>query len=269
MTSLLYGDIDRGYLLSHQAFQEDVNTSGQQIPDTPGYALISLNYTKDNQAFRQWVADQAVFLDVFITNYSATHHRTLTLADVRRRFLDAPPSPDAVFLFTYTLARLMNVARLPSTATTNQFAGQVEINLLFDITLVVEEAIKDKNPTKLQSSGKKLTFVHQGDYLLDVAGHSLSILDAACHPIDRPRLRAINRLFDDDFDAALLAALNGTLAVPSNTTLDRFQCDVALAYGIRNHAAHNTDTVPTIWNRFPEVQQSLFRVLLATIDYLY
>jgi hypothetical protein len=42
----------------------------------------------------------------------------------------------------------MNIARLPNIATTNRFSGQLEINILFDITLVVEEAIKDKNPTK-------------------------------------------------------------------------------------------------------------------------
>jgi hypothetical protein len=60
-----------------------------------------------------------------------------------------------------------------------------------------------------------------------------------------------------------------TLTVQPNMTLDRLQCDVALAYGLRNHGAHNTGTAPTIWNRFPDVQQAVFRVLCATVDYLY
>lgn len=80
--------------------------------------------------------------------YRATHRGNLTLDDVKHRFLDTPPSPETGSLFTYTLARLMNIARLPNIATTNRFSGQLEINILFDITLVVEEAIKDKNPTK-------------------------------------------------------------------------------------------------------------------------
>jgi len=269
MTSLLHGDIDRGYLLSHQALQEDVDSSGQQTPDTPGYALISLNYTKDNQAFRQWVTDQAAYLNGFLTDYNNTHHRTLKLEDVKRRFLDQPPSTETVFLFTYTLARFMNIARLPKTATTNQFAGQLEINLLFDLTLVIEEAIKEKNPAKRQANNKKLTFVHQGDYLLTSAGHPLHIVDEAGDPVAGPALRCTNKLFDDDFDAALLAALDGTLAVPPNAALNRLQSDVELAYGIRNHASHNADSSPVIWNRFGEVQQALFRVFFAAIEHLY
>jgi hypothetical protein len=270
MTVLLRGDTDRGYLLIHQAVDEDIRSCGQQAAlGLPGYALVSLNYQKVGQAFYQWVLQQAGFLAALLADYTATHGGNLTMDEVKHRFLDTPPNPETGFLFTYTLARLMNIARLPSTATTNQFAGQLEINLFFDITLVIEEVIKDRNPTKRQQNGNKLTFVHQGDYLLAEAGHPLNLLDATGQPLSSPQLRRINALFDNDFDATLLAALDGTLAVPPSPAFNRLQCDVALAYGIRNHAAHNTDAAPTIWNRFPEVQRAIFRVLFATIEHVY
>lgn len=88
MTALLLGDLDHGYLLAHQSVQEDIRTTSHQRPDLPGYALVSLNYAKVDQAFRQWVVEQAEFLNGLLDNYKTTHTRLLTLDDVRRRFLE-------------------------------------------------------------------------------------------------------------------------------------------------------------------------------------
>jgi hypothetical protein len=252
MTALLRGDTDRGYLLIHRSVAEDIRTSGQQTPDTPGYALVSLNYSKVDQAFRQWVIEQATFLNGLITNYPVTYERALTIEDVKHRFMDAPPSVETVFLLTYTIARLRMIARLPDHAVKNPFAGQLQINLLFDVTLVIDIAIKAKN----QGHWK---FIDHVEHLLTIAGHQLT----------SAQLGNINTQFENNFDRAVHAAIDGTLTVQPNTQLDRLQCDVALAYGLRNHGAHNIETAPTIWNQFHTVQQIVFRVLCAAIDYLY
>ena len=253
MTALLRGDTDKGYLLVHQAVDEDIKTLGAQDALThPGYALVSLNYQKVDQAFRQWVIEQAQFLNGLLTKYTLTHNATLTFEDVKRRFLDNPPSTETLFVLTYTLARLINLARVPDHIASNPFAGQLELNLLFDITLVIDSAIKAKNPADRQ-------FIDHAEYLLAQAAEPLTI----------DQLREINRLFNNDFDNTLRAALDGTLTLQQGVALRRLQSDVALAYGLRNHGAHNTSTANTIWNRFPEVQQALFRVLFATIDHLY
>lgn len=248
MTVLLGGDIDKGYLLAHQALDEDRQTSGHATPDAPAYGLVSLNYTKGEQAFRQWVLAQAHFLDTLLTNYNATHGRALTLDEVKRRFFDAPPDTDTIFLLTYTIARLMRLRAVPEQTTKNSFAGQLQLNLLFDIALVIDASIKKKSNDQ--------HFREQAAHLLNAAGHPLNI----------QQLGDINGLFKANFDATLLAALDATL--PS-ATLDRLQCDVALAYGLRNNGAHNTSSVTTIWQHFTDVQQALFRVLFASIDHLY
>jgi hypothetical protein len=252
MTSLLRGDLDQGYLLMHQSVEEDIRTSGQKTPDTPGYALVTLNFNKVEQAFRQWVLEQAAFLNELIKNYASTYQRALTIEDVKRRFIDTPPSIDAVFLLTYSIARLKKIAGLPEHVTSNPFAGQLQLNLLFDVTLVIDTAIKTKNQAQWK-------FIDHAEHLLRMAGHQLT----------KQQLEDINGQFKDNFDAALQGALDGSLKVKSNTTLDRLQCDVALGYGLRNRGAHNLDTAVTIRNRFQSVQQALFRVLCATIDYLY
>jgi len=251
MTSLLRGHIDHGYLLIHQGVAEDIRTSGHPTPDTPGFALVSLNDSKVDQAFRQWVVEQASFLSNLVANYCTTHHRGLTIDDVKRRFIANTGDVETIFLLTYTIARLRTIVGLPDHATNNRFAGQLQINLLFDVTLVIDAAIRAKNPTQWK-------FIDHAEYLLRTAGHQLTT----------DQLRDINRQFEVDFDATLQGALNATLVVQGNA-LDRVQCDVALAYGLRNHGAHNVGAATTIWSRFREVHQAVFRVLCATVDYLY
>jgi len=259
-TALLRGDLDRGYLLIHQSVEEDSRTSGHKIPPTPSYALVSLDYQKPNQWFRPWVVEQARFFDMFVKDY-ATHIRPLTIEDVKRKFLDKPPNLDAIFLLTFTLARLRGIYGLPDQAKRNAFAGQIELNLFFDLLLVIEVAIRHANPMKIKKGrgGKpaELTFYDQALYLLKASGHPHEK-----HFVD------VHRQFDGGFETAIQDALDGTLTSTAGT-LDRLQCDVHLAYELRNRSAHEIETVPIIWKEFDRVQRTILRVLCATVDYLY
>jgi hypothetical protein len=250
MTVILRRDMDRGYLLAHRALQEDIRTSGQPTPDTPGFALVSLDHAKPDQAFKPWVDAQAHYLQRLLDNYNATHGRTLTLLDVKAKFLSNPPGIEALFLFTHTLARLVNITDLPDHVTGNAFAGQLQLNLCFDITLVIDATIKRANHAKWK-------FIDHAECLLVASGH----------PLNAHRLGEINGLFDTNFDDTVQRALDGTLILSSGV-MNRQQCDVALAYGLRNYGAHHTGTAPSIWRHFVEVQQTLFRVFFATIDFL-
>jgi hypothetical protein len=83
-----------------------------------------------------------------------------------------------------------------------------------------------------------------------------------------PATAAPGQTFNHDFGATLADALNGTLAV-NWSILDRLQCDVAVAYGLRNRGAHDIESEPVIWNDFDRVQKAVFRTFCATVDYLY
>ena len=252
MTALLHDDVDGGYLLAHQALQEDIKTSQQPRPSMPAYWLVSLNYSEVHQAFQHWLQKQAQFLDSLLSNYKTQFGSSIMLKDVKRRFLDTPPTVDALFLLTYTLARLMRLTNAPNHLTVNPFAGQLELNILFDLALVIDNSIKPKNSPHQE-------FIRHAEYLLGVAGR----------PLTNAQLREINGQFKSDFDVTVQSALDARLTLPDGTALDRLQSDVALVYGLRNYGAHNTSTVPTVWSRFMEVQQSAFRTLFATIEYMY
>ena len=173
MTAIMGRDMDRGYLIAHRALEEDARTSGQPRPDTPGYALVSLNHEKPDQAFLAWVYHQAKHVENLLDAYNATHQRALTMDQVRQRFLTNPPTIEVLFLFTYTLARVLNVIDEPDHLRTNDFAGQLELNLLFDLTLVIDALIKAKNTTKR-------SFIDHAEHLLAVpAIHSIATNSAS------------------------------------------------------------------------------------------
>ena len=192
MTAVLRGDLDKGYVLMHRGVKEDIRTTGQQIPDTPGYAFASLNFGKVGQAFLAWVLDQARYLDKRLTNYRAVYGRALTLNEFKARFLQGPPNADVTFLFAHTVARLMKLSAVPKDTLQTQFAAQIEANLLFDIALVIDAAIRAKNPTK-------------GTFI-DNAGH---ISVAAGAPLTIKQLQEINTAFVTGFDNTLAALGSG------------------------------------------------------------
>jgi hypothetical protein len=259
MTALLIGNIDRGYVLAHQAAEEDRRTSsGPKYPDTPAFALVSLNYGKVDQAFKWWVEEQAKFLQGFIEDYGKTHGRPFGIDDLRDKFLRNPPSHDAIFLFTYTVTRLKEISEMPTEAKRNPFVGQLQLNLLFDLLLVIDSAIKHKKPRPVMVKHKKPqkdSFIHYAEYLLMQAGHRLTLGD-------------INKQFNADFNATVKAALDGTLK-QAGKVLDKLQCDVAVAYGLRNRGAHHIESESVIWNDFDRVQKAVLRTFCATVDYLY
>lgn len=265
MTALLRGDADQGFLLAHQALDEDKASTGQPKPDLPAYALVSLNHQKADQAFKEWVDLHATFFEDFIKNYSVTFSRALTMDAVKRRFMDTV-EVDTVFLFTHALARLRKISNVPHHVVRNSFAAQLQINLLFDLTLVIDSAIKArmpasalaKNPKAKRRTIRKPTFIDLAECLLNAAGHRLT----------NQQLREVCGLFSQ-FDKTLTAAVGGQMSIKSHTQLDRLQCDIAVAYGLRNRGAHNVATSAVVQKRFHDLEQAVFRVLCATIDYLY
>ena len=86
VTALRRGDLDRGYLLMHQALEEDKRNWGVITPTKPAFALVSLDATNANQWYRSWVFNQATFLGELIEQYSQFYKRVLNFAEFPRAF---------------------------------------------------------------------------------------------------------------------------------------------------------------------------------------
>lgn len=252
MTAILRRDLDKGYVLMHRGVEEDIRTTSGQFTDRPGYAFVSLNYTKVDQAFRQWVLEQAQYLNERLTKYAAVYGRTFTLDDFKSKFLASPPSTDVMFLFSYTVARLMNLSSFPQHTLKTEFVAQIESNLLFDIALVIDAAIKTKNVLKRQ-------FIDHAEYITIKFGQ----------PLTKQQLKEINAKSKNNFDKTLADMLMSKFTLDDGTALSKFQSDVAVAYSLRNLGAHDVSAIPTISAHFQEVEQAVLNVLFVAVDYLY
>ncbi len=252
-TSLVKGDLDRGFVLIHQALKEDIRTSKTIAPDTPAFLFASLNYENPKQYLREWVQEHAKFLSGIIASYNCSRNRKFSIDDFRNRFLSKPPNLDAVFLFVYSLARIRNIELVPIYALSSEFAAQLEINLLFDVALVIDDTIKGKN-----SNGKK--FIEHAEFLSNSATLGLT----------QDKLGQINGQFNINFEKTLSCILDGSFQFNDGSKLvTPAACDLAIVYGLRNYAAHNVSAASTVWECFNDIRQSLFNVLFLTVETLY
>ncbi len=257
VSALQRKDLAKAHVLMHQALQEDARTHQREFPETPAFWFATLGYENKNQFFRAWVLEQAEAMRKHLAEYRRTRPGRLDLDVFRQRFLARVPSSqdlDVVSLFTYTLARLVALDTVPDYALSNSFAGQLELNILFDLCLVIENAIAKKNP----SGG---LFVCQAAFLSRSAGQSLN-QQTLGNDINGDG-------FAQDFDRTLTSLLDGTFKLSSGRLLSPLERDLAIAYGIRNRGAHETSSVPTLWQGFSEIKQRLFNVLFLCIEKLY
>jgi len=256
MTVVLRGDLDRGFLLMHQALDEDIQSSGTSSPDTPASAFATLDYRKQDQAFRNSVQDTATFLDQLLTEYRQARGKTLTLDAFRDRLFNIAHLRDPLFLLVFALFKMKTLLTgLRPVLRTNEFAGLLETGLLFDLCLVIDSVIGYKNL-------RSWRFIDHLAYLSSACQFNLS----------RDRLTQLNSAWGQDFrdfPNVANALLSGTFSFQDGLRLCPAEVDVALAYGLRNLGAHRVVGLPVIYEKFEDVSHRTMNVLFLAVEHLY
>jgi len=255
MTAILAGNLNKGYALMHQALEEDKRSFPDEYTRHPPFAFASMDYPKVEQAFRVWLLRQAEFLEGLIGEYNRMNSRSFDLEQFRKRFLKSTPTLDSVFLFSHAISHFLAIDNIPEYARKSPFAGQMEMNLLFDVLLVVDRAIREKNPMK---SGFP-TFLDQAEFLAQKAQLRLT----------RDKLREVNAVGKTDVGRKLTQILNREFTFSDGSTLGGAEIDVCVAYALRNYGAHNVEPLEEVWQRFGDVRQRCLNTLFLTVESLY
>jgi len=256
MTVILRGDLDRGFLLMHQALAEDIESSGNPFPNSPANAFATLDYQKQDQAFRNKVQETADFLNELLAEYRRTRGKVITLDEFQDRLFRIADLRDPVFLFVFALFKMRTLLKgaRPSLRT-NDFAGILETGLFFNLCLVIDSIIRYKNQQSLR-------FIDH-----------LAFLSCTCQfNLNRDRLKQLNSAFGQDFvDFPKVAneLLAGTFSFKDGLVLSSPEVDVALVYGLRNLAAHRVESLPIIYQKFEDISQRVMNVLFLAAEYLY
>ena len=255
MTVILRGDVDRGFLLMHQAYDEDIQTSRVPFPDSAARAFITLDHTKQEQAFRGPVLRIASFLDDLLKQYRKFRNRSLTLQQLRDSTFAVENLRHAVFSFVFVLFKLRAMLiNIPSRLRNNTFAGLLETDLLFQLCLVIEAVVREKNPNE-----NGLSFREHMAFLSSTAGFKLN----------KERLGQINRDFREHFPLTAEKLLRGIYSLSDGSGLQEGEIDIALSYGFRNFGAHNVRGHEITYQNLEEIACRIMNVLFLAVECLY
>lgn len=259
MTSLLGGDVDRGFLQLHQSLDEDRITHATDDPNTPGMNFVRLD---DNSGpLSGEVAEVLGIVDTALSEYGKQRGGTLPVPDFRAKFLEArkgsalrsdgkPASmTEVVFQFTYTSFRLRKLLKqVPRGFQRNSFAAMLQASILFDLCVCVDQTIRTR-------WGAKGMFKKQIEFLAKKRGLGLA-----------GRLEELNDDFKGDAATTVRRLLDGSYNYKDGTAPVGIEVDFALAYGLRNLRAHEIAALRVVWERFDELVQAILNSMFYTVE---
>jgi hypothetical protein len=128
------------------------------------------------------------------------------------------------------------------------------LNLLFDLDLVIDASIQAKSNIGWE-------FFQLARHLSDTANLDLSEL----------RLQRINEEQKKigNFANVVIALLNNSFPTPDGGQLSPLASHIAIAFCVRNHAAHNIASQFLVPEYTSQLMQALFDVLFLTVDTFY
>jgi hypothetical protein len=257
VTCILKEDLEKGFLLMHQALEEDrKNVNPTNIQSTPAYSFVILDYEQQNQFFRKKVLEMAKFVEQKLNNYETSRNGKLTMAEFKVKFLQNPGLIELVFLFVFELFHLKKLlSENRQGLTQNIYGSMLMVQSIFTFSLLIDNIIKNKYI--IQDPNKQQRFM---DLLIFLSGK-------ANLKLDKSKMQKINKMSTRDFYHTLDYLLNSHPVFKPK--LQAIEEDISIIYGFRNSAAHKIRDRPYIHGNFNEIVNRLFNVFFLAIDKLY
>ncbi len=161
VTCILKEDFEKGFLLMHQSLDEDKKNPRIDFHTTSAYAFVTLDFQKQDQLFRNKVLEITNFLDGMMQQYCKNRGGKMTFADLKSRLLQNSQSEELAFLFVFELFQVKKLlAEKNMGLTYNDFGSLLLAETIFNICLIVENLLKQKNPAQWRYSDH-LSFISQ------------------------------------------------------------------------------------------------------------
>ena len=260
VTCILNSDLGKGFLLMHQALEEDKRTLKSDAPQTPAYWFVTLNYQEPGQFFKPQVDEIAKFVDDKLNNYRSMDRGALTLADFRAKFLQAPSLQEVVFYFVFTICSLKRLTQeVDKNLTENVFGSLLQTNTLLDLCLIVENVMK-----------KQINKPTMYELLIQLSNQlSLNLHKGSGGSGDK-NLGKLNTDFKgDNFGKTLEELLTSQYRFQDGTELKSIEKDLAITYGFRNFGAHKIENQPVVYKNFGKISESILNSLFFSVEKLY
>lgn len=256
VTCILKEDLEKGFLLMHQALEEDKKNRPSELTYAPAHAFVRLDYTQQEQYFRNKILEVTEFLEQRLKLYQSSRNGVLSLDQLKSEFLDNKDLIDETFLFVY---HLFHVKKLLSESkqglTQNTYGSILMMQITFTFILVIDNVIKkkykDKDPHK-QDLRHPIEHLSKGSNLI----------------MDLNKLSEISNRANNDLQSILIDLLNSK-PIFKYSKLEEIENDIGIVYALRNSAAHKIRDRPFIHQNFNNIVDRLFNVFFLVIEKLY
>lgn len=255
--ALLNNEIDKGFFLIHNSFIEDCITHKTNNPNTPSQKTVSLNADENNLLFGFVLSLKEKILE-YIKKYNKDNQKTMTEGVFNNKFLLNPPSKDLLFSFSHSIALINQIFRFQPYVRQSDFAGMYEINVLFNLVLVIDNLLFRK--THDQNSRDDWKFLILIKNLLSRSNIEKNQDNFYSN------IKSVNKSVDHNFDQTILELIEKRYKFPEPQNISPLYFDIFLCYVIRNNRAHNISLSSSIAKNFPAITTSVFNVLLLSIE---
>ncbi|MBA3045301.1 MAG: hypothetical protein FP824_03720 [Euryarchaeota archaeon] len=253
VTCILNGDLEKGFLLMHQALEEDKITYGVDSPTTPAYSFVTLDYEKQDQFFKQKVEEITNFIDGKLNVYRSSREGTLNLSEFKSRFLEFVALREVVFYFAFESFHLKKLlAEIDQRLTKNTLSSLLQANTIFTLCLIIDNVLKHKNPGQWKFS----------DHLKFLSTQSSLIFNDQ-------KIVELNGAFKTNFSNTVQNLLSSEYRFQDGAALQPIEVDFALVYGFRNFGAHRIEDQPVIYQNFDKISERILNALFFSIEEVY
>lgn len=258
MAAILNDEIEKGFLLMHNALEEDRETHNTANPDLPSRHFVLLNPDPQAQAFHDKVDQMGDFLEEYLEDYRNQRSGALTFSEFRTHFLEETGLQETAFSFVYNLFRLeMLVNRTQEIPQENTFGSLHQADIFFAVCRIIENVFGYHLQSAVGQGAGFGTYLDNfsSNYGLSLHSHN--------------RLGDVNDDRGNDFEATVRELLQGRYSFSDGASPNPVEADLCLAYCFRNFGAHNITDYPVIYSNFEEIAQRLLNSLFYVIEALY
>ncbi len=264
--SILKGDIEKGLLLMHQAYQEDkrLGRVGTDKP-TPAECFILLEHGVKEQFFRQKVVETVNFLNERLECYRTINQTSLDIDLLRTKFLKKSSYYKEALFFVYSIYKLKKIINeIEPRIRENTIASYMETTLIFELCKLVEVLLKN---IYLEDSVKARYGLRRTPTLFY---YTLFFCEDINLSLKKENLDFLNGERDRNFKNTITKLTNHTYSDTGFVTNPiAIEFDVALTYCLRNFGGHKIEERETIYKEFPKIVQSILNMLFFIIEKKY
>lgn len=241
---MLNGDLDIGFLMMHQALEEDKlwsaeRESDREYVDAPALRFVTLDYQNTQQFLFEYVRNLSDFLKCKIDRYRKCRKDGLTLEDFGTKFLKRRSKDDKekdelflalAFHFVFALSRLKRIEETPQKLRESSFSSQLWMDIFFDIAQCIEQELREQ---------------------------SIGLFDLLKRLVGETELRNWSDEQEEKFDELIERLIEQDKTIKG---------DLIMAYLFRNRAAHDLRPRDEVAKHATEIAQRLLNALFYVIE---